>query len=204
MFCSARIFIFVLFLNLLFLNYCLAQQTIFNAPSADVTPKKKVFLQHESQFRFSDPDQFENSTNYFATGIGNNTELDATLFNLSTPASKNASLGLGFKSAIPLQVKEIESYQPKLIIGSEIPFSLEGGGVGHWIYSLASVTIPQSNTRLTAGISSGTRQIFGENVTCFVGGFEQKITDKLSWGCCKSPNNFFINFFSFFDYFPCY
>lgn len=34
--------------------FCLpsaAQQTVFNVPSADVTPEGAIFLQHESQFR---------------------------------------------------------------------------------------------------------------------------------------------------------
>lgn len=176
--------IFTIFLVVLTLQLApksFAQQTIFNVPSADVTEKNKNFLQHESQFRTKDPDQFLNTTNYFAHGIGFNTELDATLFNLSSPASQNVSLGLGFKTSLPLQNEATKDYQPKIIIGSEIPFSLQGQGVGHWIYSAASITIPQSNSRFTAGVSSGTKQIFGKNVTCFIGGFEQKITKNLTF-----------------------
>ena len=171
----------VFLLSLHFTSPAYAQQTIFNVPSADVTAKNKNFLQHESQFRAKDPDQFFNATNYFARGIGANTELDATLFNVGSPASKNAALGLGFKTVFPLENFAAKKYQPKIIFGSQIPFSLQGNGVGHWIYSAANATIPQSNTRLTAGISSGTKQIFGESVTCFIGGFEQKITEDFSF-----------------------
>lgn len=175
-------FTIIIFLTAsLFAAKAQAQQTIFNVPSADVTEKNKNFLQHESQFRTKDPDQFINTTNYFARGIGSNTELDATLFNLGSPASKNASLGLGFKSVLPIHGDAIKNYQPKIIIGSQIPFSLQGNGVGHWIYSAGSVTLPQTNSRFTAGISSGTRQIFAKNVNCFIGGFEQKITQDLTF-----------------------
>ncbi len=171
----------VFLLSLHFTSPAYAQQTIFNVPSADVTAKNKNFLQHESQFRAKDPDQFFNATNYFARGIGANTELDATLFNVGSPASKNAALGLGFKTVFLLENFVEKKYQPKIIFGSQIPFSLQGNGVGHWVYSAANVTIPQSDTRLTAGISSGTKQIFGESVTCFIGGFEQKITEDFSF-----------------------
>jgi hypothetical protein len=173
-----RFFIFLICLQTA--STASAQQTIFNVPSAEVTAKKKTFLQHESQFRAKDPDQFLNTTNYFAHGIGYNTELDATLFNLASPASQNVSLGLGFKSVLPLENIGMKKYQPKIIIGSQLPFSLQGEGMGHWIYSAASITLPQTNSRFTAGISNGTKQIFGESVTCFMGGFEQKVTNDFS------------------------
>lgn len=171
--------VFLLILLLLFNQSASAQQTIFNVPSADITPKNKNFLQHESQFRAKDPDQFLNTTNYYARGVGHNIELDATLFNLSSPASNNVSLGIGFKSATELQKNS--AYKPKLIFGAMAPFSLQGNGVGHWIYTSGNITLPQTNTRLTAGISSGTKQIFGESATCFIGGFEQKITNDLNF-----------------------
>ncbi|OFW79825.1 MAG: hypothetical protein A3D15_00475 [Alphaproteobacteria bacterium RIFCSPHIGHO2_02_FULL_40_34] len=170
---------FIFFFFVIFIRFqANAQQTIFNVPSVDVLTKNKIFLQHESQFRAKDPGQFWAATNYFAHGIGYDTELNITQFNLSTPASQNVSLGIGAKNVFPLATKN--SYQPKIIFGLMIPISLQGQGIGHWIYSSGSIIIPQSNTRLTAGISNGTKQIFGESVTCFIGGFEQKITDDFS------------------------
>lgn len=171
----------ITFLFLLHNSPCFAQQTIVNVPSADVMEKQKSFFQHESQFRTKERGRFWNTTEYFAHGIGHNTELDATLFNLSSPASNNVSLGLGFKSAIPLKIDEIKDYKPQVTVGSMVPFSLQGNGAGHWIYGSGSITIPQSNSRFTAGISDGTKQIFGEAVTCFFGGFEQKISNEVSF-----------------------
>lgn len=158
-----------------------AQQTIFNVPSADVADKNRTFIQHESQFRTKEEGRFWTGTNYVTHGIGYNTELTSTLFNLNSPATKNVTLAAGFKSSIPISIKKISAYKPKIIIGSMIPFSLQGNGVGNWTYISGNFTLPQTSSRITMGISSGSKQIFGENATCFIGGFEQKITNKLSF-----------------------
>jgi len=168
---------FLFLILILVSKHASAQQTIFNVPSADITEKNRNFFQHESAVRMQDPGKFWGTTNYFARGLGSNVELDATMFNLNDPASKNVTLGVGPKAVLPLAKN---SYQPKLILGGMLPFSLQGKGAGHWIYSAGSITIPQTNTRLTAGISNGTKQIFNRNVTCFIGGFEQKVTEDLS------------------------
>ncbi len=159
----------------------MAQQTIFNVPSADALEKNKTFIEHESQFRTQKDGRFWNGTHYLVRGIGYNTELTATLFNIGSPSSKNASLAMGFKSAIPLPLEKISSYQPKIIIGSMVPFSLQGNGVGVWNYAMLSAVIPQTSSRISFGGSSGSRQIFGKNSNCMIAGFEQKITDKLSY-----------------------
>lgn len=171
----------IFFLAIFFSQNSFAQQTIFNVPSPDVTPKNKNFIQHESQFRAKDPDQFWNLTDYYARGIGHETEIDITQFNLSTPASNNISLGLGFKTSQLLPIENLQKYQPKIILGFMAPFSLQGNGVGHWIYSLASIYFPQSGSRFSGGISSGSKQIFGQNAASFIGSFEQKITQDLSF-----------------------
>ena len=177
-----RNFTFFLFFFLLQnISQSWAQMTILNVPSADVTPKKRVFFQHESQFRTKEKGQFTNSTEYLATGIGANTELTATAFNLGNLSHDNETLGLGFKSAIPLNISAIKEYQPKIIISSQAALSLSGNGVRHWIYAAYNFTIPQTKTRLTLGASNGTKHIFGENNTSAMLGFEQKITTKLSY-----------------------
>lgn len=160
----------------------MAQQTVFNVPSADVTPEGAIFLQHESQFRGWKPDAFWLGTHYTALGIGHNTELDATLFNLGALDTHNMSLGLGFKSAMPiLFLKEkFPEREFKLTVGSEVLVSLQGNGVGNWTYAHISGRIPKLNTRLTSGISIGTKQIFGRNAVSFIAAVEQPVTDKLN------------------------
>ena len=159
-----------------------AQQTVFNVPSADVTPAQKVFLQHESQFKPYNPNAFWQGTHYTAVGIGHNTELDATLFNVAAPGNNNITLGLGFKSAIPvLFLKEkFPEREIKFTTGSEILVSLEGEGVGNWSYAHISGRLPKLNTRLTAGISVGTKQVFGKNTVDFIAAIEQPLTKKLN------------------------
>lgn len=159
-----------------------AMQTIFNVPSADVTPKKHVFLQQEVQTTPWNTDTAMFSTTYTAVGIGHNTELDATLFNVGSPATQNMSIGVGFKSAIPIPgLKEkFPDREFKLTVGSDMLLGLEGNGVGNWTYAHLSGRVPKLNTRLTAGISYGTRQVFGQETTAFIGGIEQPVTKKLT------------------------
>lgn len=159
-----------------------AQQTVFNVPSADVTEKGHVFVQEEGQFRGWNPDAFFQSTTYTSLGIGHNTDLDATLFNVGAPATQNISLGLGFKSAIPIPgLKEkFPKREFKFTFGSEMLLGLEGNGVGNWSYAHLSGRVPKANTRLTAGVSYGGRQVFAVNTFSFIGAVEQPITKKLT------------------------
>lgn len=174
----------------------LAQQTIFNVPSADVTPQGQVFLQHESQFRLWRPGRFWLGTHYAAVGIGHHTELDATLFNISAPASNNSALGLGFKSAIPVLQSALPKQDVRITVGSMVPISFEDQGVGNWSYLHLSGRIPKLKTRLTAGVSVGTRQIFGRNTVGFIAGYEQPVTQRLSllgdWYSGTHGSGFFI------------
>src|SRR5688572_17155530 len=153
-----------------------AQITIFNVPSADITPPKSLFLEHESQFRPYQPGPFEFVTQYSCLGIGFNTELDLTLLNVAAPSSHNISLGLGFKSAIPLLKRRCPKSELKLTVGELVPISLDNQGVGNWSYAHVSGRLPYLNTRLTAGVSTGTKQIFFKNNVCFIGGYEHPIT----------------------------
>lgn len=159
-----------------------AQQTIFNVPSATVTEKNVIFLQHESQFRPWNPDSFWLGTHYSAIGIGYNTELDATLFNVGAPNTHNITLGIGFKSALPIsKLDEIfKGRELKFTVGSEVLVSLVGNGVGNWTYCHFSGRLPKINTRLTGGISIGSKQVFGKENVSFIAGLEQPITNKFA------------------------
>lgn len=175
-------FIFSLFC--LSFTKALAEQTVFNVPSADVTPKGRIFLQEEGQFNgWAGPeDNFFASTTYTALGVGHNTEAAGTLYNVGSPASENISLGIGFKSAIPIPgLKEkFPEREFKLILGSEVLIGLENNSVGNWTYVELSGRIPKINTRLTAGVDYGTRQIFGVNRGSFLAAVEQPITKKFA------------------------
>lgn len=178
-----------------------AQQTIFNVPSADMTPKDKLFLQHESQFRPWGNNRFWLGTHYATFGIGHNTELDATLINVSSPASDNISLMLGLKSVIPVFTRQFPEEEFKVTVGGSVPISLQGRGVGSWGYSHVSGRIPKLKTRLTAGVSAGTENLFGRDTVHFIGGYEHPVTQRLSligdWYSGTHANGFFIPGFSY-------
>jgi hypothetical protein len=191
----------LLLLGLLVGVPALAQQTVFNAPSADVMPKGETFLQHESQFRPWQPGRFIVNTEYYAYGIGRDIELNATLFNLNAPASDNISLGLGFKKIVPLLSKKLPEREFKLTVGEIVPISLQGDGVGNWTYAHLSGQVPKLKTRLSAGVSTGTRQIFGRTTVGFVGTYEQPITRRFKlqgdWFSGTHALGLFINGFSY-------
>jgi hypothetical protein len=157
-----------------------AQQTIFNVPSADLTDKGSIYLEHESQFRTWEPGRYWFGTDYFAVGAGYDTEVDVTLYNTSVPASGNISAGVGFRSVFPLLKTTHKSTELKWTVGSQALISFEGRGTGYWAYSHLSGRLPKLNTRLTSGISAGTRQLFGENTVHFISGVEQPLTKTLS------------------------
>ncbi len=175
-----RILTSILYLFLFGVPNGYAQQTVFNVPNADVMPKGHLFLQQESQFRAWNPNAFWLGTEYATYGIGHNTELTMTLFNVSSPPSDNVTLGAGFKSAIPIP-KLKEKYpkrEYKITVGTEVLPSLQGQGVGNWTYAHLSGRTPKTNTRLTAGISYGTEQIFGNDTTAFIAAVEQPVTKR--------------------------
>ena len=160
-----------------------AQITIFNVPSSDVTPKGFLYQENEAQFRPYNPDPFYLGTHYSAVGVGYCTEIDVTTLNISAPYNGLTSLGVGFKSVIPLfpNKKLFKDRELKFVVGDLVCTGLgNGAGAGNWFYALGGAKLPGTNTRVTGGITTGTKQVFGSNVTCFTGGIEQSITKKLS------------------------
>lgn len=160
--------VFIFFMQ----NKTFAQQTIFNVPSADVTEKGTIFLQHESQFS----GDFGLFTNYAAYGVGRNTEIDLTLFGIGTNNVKNEVLGIGFKTSLPIHKKN----DTRFTFGHIIPVSLRGNGVGGFSYSHLSTRLPKIKTRITSGIAIGTTTLFGRDFISYIGGIEQPVTQKLS------------------------
>lgn len=159
-----------------------AQQTIFNVPSASVTDKGKLFVQNEGQFRPYPPGEFYIGTQYQAVGVGANTELDLTMLNLTAPSTHNLAMGVGFKSCIPIFKSRFPKRDYKITVGELVPIQLQGDkSCGSWTYAHVSGRLPRWRSRVTAGISAGTHQIFGRDVVCFVGGLEHDLTKNLDF-----------------------
>lgn len=178
-----------------------AQQTIFNVPSADITDKSKIYMEQESQFRPWEHHAYWLGAEYAAYGVGHNSEIDLTLYNVSAPHSGNISLGAGFKSAIPLFKGEFPEEEFKATIGTQIVPSLQDHGCGVWTYGHLSGRIPGLKTRLTAGISGGTHQLFGRNTIHFIGGVEQPVTKNFAliadWFSGTQSEGWFTSGFSY-------
>ncbi len=157
-----------------------AQQTIFNVPSADITDPHTYYVEHESQFRSWQPGRYWAATDYFAAGIGHHTEIDVNLYNTSDPASGNISGALGFRSIIPLAAKSFKDQEFKWTLGGQALASLQGKGAGEWLYSHFSGRLPKIKTRLTAGISGGSAQLFGRNTVHAIAGIEHPLNNTVS------------------------
>ncbi|MFN0102221.1 MAG: hypothetical protein ACKV2U_09035 [Bryobacteraceae bacterium] len=140
-----------------------AQQAIVNMPSADITPKGKHFLMHETQFRSWHPGRSWAGTNFYAYGAGRATEITVTGYNGGFPLSRNFATGVGFKSAPQFWKRSRPALEAKLTFGQIAILNHRGGGLGSFTYAHGSVRIPSVSTRLTVGGWAGTRQLFERN-----------------------------------------
>jgi hypothetical protein len=157
-----------------------SQSVIVSVPNTVVVPKQSTMLAHESQFNTWTFDKaYWNSFSFACYGVGYNTEVCATLFGVSRPGSSNLAVAVGFKSIVPIFTESTHEIEPTLSFGQMIPVSLSGRGVGTWTYGVSSIKVPGLHTRLTGGLSYGTRQIFGRDILCFMGGYEQPLSEKL-------------------------
>jgi hypothetical protein len=169
-----------------------AQITIFNVPAADMTPKGQIWQENEAQFRPYKPDAYYVGTHYTTLGLGFNSELDITNLNMSSPYTRNIGIGVGGRTIIPILKKRFEKEELKFMVGELIPITFGGNGVGSWTYVMGSMRLPAVRTRLTGGLSVGTKQLFGRNVVGFAGGIEHPVTEKLTlqldWFSGKAHN----------------
>lgn len=152
-----------------------AQQAIINMPSADITPRGKNFLMHETQWRWQQPGPYWYGTNFYCYGIGHATELTLTNYNTGVPSSPDFSTGIGFKSSPVIFKDRFPEREIKLTIGQKAIFSHRGAGLGSFSYGHLSGRIPKLETRITAGAFASTRQLAGRATADFLGGVEQPL-----------------------------
>jgi hypothetical protein len=158
-----------------------AQQAIVSMPSADTTPDGEVFVMHESQARPWGPGPYWNSTHFLTFGVGNGFELCATLFNIEAPVTDRPLVALGFKMFRPILKETLPTTELGVTFGMKAMISLVGQGVGHWIYSHLSGRLPVLRTRIAAGLSHATQQLFKVDKLVFIGSIEQPLfTEKFN------------------------
>lgn len=152
-----------------------AQQTIINVPSVDQTPRGRFFALHETQLRSWEPKPYWVSTNFLTYGLTDRVELAATVYNVGVPSKPYQAVALGWKTAQPLFRKALPRWEITVGAGQMLPVSLTGKGDGLWNYAQVAWRLPVARTRLMAGISDGTRNLFGQRTTHFIGSFEQPL-----------------------------
>jgi hypothetical protein len=158
-----------------------SQSLIVGIPNADTTPAGEVLLTHESQFSPQKGSAFWNSFTFMTYGVRPNLEVSLSLNNLRSPRPDNLSLLAGYKHVLPLFEKRFPHHQFKFTHGVFVPVSLQGKGVGNWTFAHGSMRLPRFQTRLTAGASLGTHQVFGRDAAMAMVGVEQPLTKKLSF-----------------------
>ncbi len=152
-----------------------AQQAIVSLPSADLTPRRKLFGMVESQFRPVGPKPYYNSTSFFCFGLDDTTELAVSLYNAGAPATGNATVANGFKSVFPLFRGELDRWEPKVTVGMMGLFSVSERGLGIWAYTHGSARIGAHGPRLTLGISHSDRQLTEVRATALMAAIEQPL-----------------------------
>jgi hypothetical protein len=172
--------LFLAILCLLCPSLAEAVSLVVGIPSSETTHKDEVWLTHESQVSPWSDKSTLNNFSFLTYGVGKRTELSVAISNLSLPKTDNASLAVGFKSWVPVLEKQFPHHDIRLTYGSMAPISLQGDGVGAWGFSHLSAQHPRLKTRLTAGVSAGTRQLFGKDNVSFIGAVEQPLGKKWS------------------------
>lgn len=144
-----------------------AQSLIVGIPSADVAKKGHFEFTHESQWAPKKHRLEWTSFNFLTYGLNERTEIALSLVNVSSPASRNVALGVGFKTYVPIPAFETNVLtEPKLTLGQMVYFSTgrpadNPNAVGGWVYSHYSTRLRPTRTRLTAGLSYGSSHVFG-------------------------------------------
>jgi hypothetical protein len=172
------------------------QQAIVNMPSADITPKGSHFLMHETQWRPWNPASYWYGTNFYAYGVGKNTELAVTTYALSNRMPANAAIGVGFKSSIPLARASHPDAEQNLTVGSMAVQSITGRGFGHFTYAHHNFRLPRVRTRLTAGGWAATANLVGKNTGGVLAGIEHPVNKRVillaEWFQGRNDLGFFI------------
>jgi hypothetical protein len=157
-----------------------AQQAIINLPSADITPKGKFFIMNESFVNpWTDSNKWK-ATNFFTYGINENFELALTNYGINSGDIDNLVFAPGFKYSKQLFKQNFSKNEFKITAGFLLPISFNGNGVGSNTFGHLSFRLPKTRTRLTLGANTGTEQIYGRDIFCFIGGIEHPITKEIN------------------------
>ena len=169
----------LLLLSLLFASHpVFSQSVVIGAPSTDITSRGEAMLAHERQFNRFQSGRYWNSFTFGTYGLSKNTELAATLYGVGRPASGNVALGGGLKHRWgPSDRFRLALGGHRRLHDADIVFRLRRRWLGLGNVSLRA---PGTKTRVTAGPSYGTSQIFGRRTYSTMLAVEQPVSKHFS------------------------
>lgn len=151
-----------------------AQSLIVGIPSTDVTHPGRTMIAHESQLNLWDyAEPYWSSFQFGTVGVGREMELAVTVYGVGYPDASNVVVSAGYKHRFPLV--RGSPWEPTAAVGLMLPISVSRGGIGVWSYAVGSFRVPATRTRITAGASYGTAEIFGVLAPSGLLGLEQPL-----------------------------
>lgn len=160
----------------------LSQQLIISVPNAEITHQDEYTLTVESQLKVNSPKFGTENFLFLTRGIGHDTELALSAYEVKLPRANNFIIAPGFKTSKQIFASSLKQNELKLTIGQMVPISLRRPNIGSWTYSHLSLKVPKlKNLRVSAGPNFGTKNLFGRNQVSAMVGVEQPITKKLTF-----------------------
>ncbi|MDP3278791.1 MAG: hypothetical protein Q8Q09_26605 [Deltaproteobacteria bacterium] len=150
-------------------------------PAADTTADRQFFLMHESQLRLWGRSPYWSGTYFLTYGVGSHTEVALTLFDVGVDRHGalygNTTLAAGFKSVLPFARASAPELELGLITGAMALSSLRDGSFGGWMYAIPTFRLPLLRTRISAGVSYASEQLYGQgyNQFSFAASIEQPL-----------------------------
>jgi hypothetical protein len=167
----------------LFLFFCissffvLAQQNLFNVPSSDITPEKKLFFQQ--QFNIGEGLLQFNST--LCYGLGKNAEIGVNIIglNLNEGGGSPFFMTNGNIQSSPVYPFYVFNFQKAFVLNDKFKIAVgtqtgiaEGGHFGTFDYVNLVMMIPKTHSKIITGLYYGSDSFLGpEDRTLLIDGY---------------------------------
>ncbi len=173
-----------------------AQQTVFNVPTADVLDKGKVYVELDAGFKVNNQAALRKFSSFVprvVVGAGGNVEVGLNVTGNINPGADSTTL----VPAVKYRFFQNEKKDISLFAGTNfyIPVRNRAYNIGTYSYVAIAKTI--NKTRLTAGSFVASRNVFAAKAIRGGGQFaiEQTINDKFSlaadWFTGRHANGYF-------------
>jgi len=147
----------------------MAQQAIFDVPSADAAPRGGWFFQHQTVARAWRGERRWIQSNAIGLGAGHDLEIDATWYNLewSRPGQSAPSAGVKWSPHVNEHLR--------FVAGELVQVRANSPRAGSWTYLMLSEENAATHTTFTGGLSAGTTPLFGRKTAGVLAGVEHHL-----------------------------